>query len=114
MNVLASAAGTLRLVNYAIDFGIIVIFAGMMLCFARLLRGPHLADRAVAVDTLLVHLMALVILFMLRSRSLLLFDGALILALLSFVATTAVAQYILRPHIRPGKQPPAKVAEEKE
>jgi multisubunit Na+/H+ antiporter MnhF subunit len=106
VNVLASATGTLRLVNYAIDFGIIVIFAGMMLCFARLLRGPHLADRAVATDTLLVHLMAMVILFMLRSRSLLLFDGALILALLSFVTTIAVAQYILRPHIRPGKEPP--------
>lgn len=112
MTIAASGAGGLHLVQYAIDFGIIVVFGGILLCFMRLLRGPHLADRAVSMDTLLVHLMAMVILFMMRARSLLLFDGVLILALLGFVTTIAVAQYILRPHIRPGKEPPAELEKE--
>ena len=41
---------TLTLVQYAMDFGIVVVFAGMLLCVARLLKGPHLADRAIAAD----------------------------------------------------------------
>ena len=92
---------TAGLVALASDIGLVVVVAGMLLCVARLLRGPHLADRAMAVDTLTTHLMALVILFMLRGESLLLFDGVLVLALLGFLTTVAFSQYILRPHVRP-------------
>lgn len=89
-----------QLVVYAVDFGIAVVFAGVGLCFARLLRGPHLADRALAADTLITHLLALVLLFTIRMETLLLFDAVLVLALLGFVTTVAAAQYILRPHLR--------------
>ncbi len=88
------------LVGYTIDFGIAVVFFGMALSLGRLLRGPHLADRALAADTLITHLMALVLLFTIRAQTLLLFDGVLVLALLGFVTTVAAAQYIARPHVR--------------
>ena len=88
------------LVGYAIDFGIVVVVVGMGLCVGRLLRGPHLADRALSADALITHLMALVILFTIRTESLLMFDGVLVLALLGFVTTVAAAQYIVRPHLR--------------
>jgi multicomponent K+:H+ antiporter subunit F len=79
-----------------VDFGILVIVLGMFLCIARLLRGPHLADRALAVDTIAIHLIGLVILLTLRLNSLVLFDGALVLSLLGFAGTIAIAQYIVR------------------
>ena len=47
------------LVEYAIDASIVVVVAGFLLCVARLLRGPHLADRALAVDTIAIHVIAL-------------------------------------------------------
>ena len=87
-------------VDYTVDFGIVVILVGMVLCLARLLRGPHLADRALSADALITHLVGLVLLFTTRSETLLLFDGALVLSLLGFVTTVAAAQYIVRGRLR--------------
>jgi multicomponent K+:H+ antiporter subunit F len=102
---------TAALVAYTVDFGIVVVFAGMIICLARLLRGPHLADRALAADALMTHLVALVLLFTIRAETLLLFDGVLVLSLLGFVTTVAAAQYIVRPNVsRLREQAPAAAA----
>ena len=98
------AAFTAALVQYTIDFGIVVVFAGMLLCVARLLRGPHLADRAIATDTLGTHLMALLVLFTVRGGTLLLFDGIVVLALLGCLTSVAFAQHILRPYVRRARE----------
>ena len=95
-----AAGWSAALVDYAIDASIIVVVGGFVLCVGRLLLGPHLADRALALDTIAIHVIALVILFTLRLDSLVLFDGVLVLSLLGFAGTIAVAQYIARPHLR--------------
>ncbi len=84
----------------AVDVGIVVIAVSMLLCVVRLVRGPHLADRALAVDTLGIMLIGLVILLSLRVHTLMYFDSVLVLALLAFVGTVAMAQYIARPHLK--------------
>ena len=89
---------TQTLVGYTVDFGLIVLAAGMLLCLYRLLKGPHMADRALAADTLAVHLIGLVLLVSVRSQVLIFLDGILVLSLLSFAGTVAAAQYIARPH----------------
>jgi multicomponent K+:H+ antiporter subunit F len=94
-----------ELVDYTVDFGIVVVLAGMVLCLARLLRGPHLADRALSADALITHLVGLVLLFTIRAETLLLFDGALVLSLLGFVTTVAAAQYIVRRRLRRPREP---------
>ena len=99
------------LVAYTVDFGIVVVFAGMVICLLRILRGPHLADRALAADALMTHLVALVLLFTIRAQTLLLFDGVLVLSLLGFVTTVAAAQYIARPHVRRLRQQAAAARE---
>jgi multicomponent K+:H+ antiporter subunit F len=83
-----------------LDLTIVVLFVGLVLCLYRLVRGPHLADRALAADTIAIHLVGLVLVLCLRSGTLLLLDGAIVLSLLGFVGTVAVAQYIARPHLR--------------
>jgi multisubunit Na+/H+ antiporter MnhF subunit len=88
------------MVDRTVEAGILVVALGVVACVVRLFRGPHLADRAVALDTIAVHLVAFVILLTLRSDSLVLFDGALVLSLVGFAGTVAVAQYIIRPHHR--------------
>lgn len=87
-------------VGWTVDVGIVVIMLGMVLCLYRLVRGPHLADRAVAIDTLSVQLIGMVVLLSIRIDTQTYFDGILILALLGFAGTVAMAQYIARPHIR--------------
>jgi multisubunit Na+/H+ antiporter MnhF subunit len=86
--------------NFTIDFCIVLTAVGMLLCVIRLLRSPHLADKALAADTLGVELIGLVILMGMRFATDAFIDGILVLSLLSFAGTVAMAQYIARPHLR--------------
>jgi multicomponent K+:H+ antiporter subunit F len=107
MNVMAAAAASWHsaTVDRVVDVGILTVAAGVLMCVVRLFRGPHLADRAVALDTMAVHMVGFVILLTLRIDSLVLFDGALVLSLVGFASTVAVAQYIMRPHRRRAYRP---------
>lgn len=89
-----------RATSLVIDGGIMVVIAGMLICAARLLRGPHLTDRAVAVDTITVHLVALVVLLTMRTGTLAFFDGALALSLMGFVSAVAMGQFVIRRRLR--------------
>lgn len=86
------------LVTATVDLSIVVIVAGMIICILRLVRGPHLADRALAVDVLAVQLIGLTILLTMSYKTLVFFDGIMVLSLLGFAGTVAMAQYIGRPH----------------
>ena len=72
-------------------------FALAMLCSGyRLLRGPGLPDRILALDTLYVNTIALLVLFGIQHDTQLLFEAALVVALLGFVGTIALAKYVTR------------------
>lgn len=90
------------LIDIVVLAGMVSIFAGMLLCIARLVSGPQLADRALAVDTLAIQLIGFVILLMLRNGNSDFIDGILVLSLIGFAGTVAVAQYIIRGHLRKG------------
>jgi multicomponent K+:H+ antiporter subunit F len=72
-------------------------FALALLCGAyRLLRGPGLPDRILALDTMYVNVIALLVLFGIQNNTQLLFEAALVVALLGFVSTVALAKYVTR------------------
>ena len=74
-----------------------VALALAMICaVVRLLRGPQAQDRVLALDTLYVNTVALVLLLGLRFRSDLLFEAALVIAMLGFIATVALARFVAR------------------
>ena len=68
--------------------------AAFVIALWRLLRGPSLSDRVLALDTAYIMAMAGLLLHGLASRSTVLFDAALVIALLGFVATVAFARFI--------------------
>ena len=70
-----------------------------VLALWRLLRGPSAPDRILALDTLYVNGMALLILLGIRLDTRLYFEAALVIAMLGFVGTVALAKYIVRGHI---------------
>jgi multicomponent K+:H+ antiporter subunit F len=74
------------------------IFLGIALgCAAfRMLSGPRAQDRVVGFDTLYVCAMLLVLTFGIRTGNTLFFEAALIIALLGFVGTVALAKFLLR------------------
>lgn len=70
-----------------------IALAGL-LCLARLLRGASLADRIIALDTLLVVIVSGVGILAARSGSAIHLDLIVLAALLGFVSTVTVARYI--------------------
>ena len=80
----------------ALDFALVAVALAMALCGWRLLRGPSLPDRILALDTLAIHAVALVVLLGIRWQTAMLFEAALIIAMLGFVATVALARFVCR------------------
>ena len=83
-------------VELAMNFALAAVAVAMLLCAWRLLRGPEVTDRLLALDTLYINTVALVILLGLRWQTALLFEEALIIAMLGFVSTVALARYLSR------------------
>ncbi|WP_304641002.1 K+/H+ antiporter subunit F [Pseudomonas sp.] len=68
----------------------------VLLNLYRLLIGPDLTDRILALDTLLINSIALIVLTDIRIGLGFLFEIALLLALMGFVSTVAMSKYLLR------------------
>ncbi|MET3826280.1 MULTISPECIES: K+/H+ antiporter subunit F [Sphingomonas] len=62
----------------------------------RLLKGPALGDRIVALDTMVINAIALIILIGMIGESDAYFEAALLLAMVGFVSTIAYCKFILR------------------
>ena len=74
-----------------------VLLALAMACAAfRALTGPRAQDRVLGLDTLYVNAMILLLTVGIRTGSTLYFEAALIIALLGFVATAALAKFLMR------------------
>ncbi len=83
-------------ISLALLFALGAVGLAMLLCGWRLLRGPTLTDRVLALDTLYVNVVAFVVLLGIRQGTGLYFEAALLIALLGFVATVALGRYLQR------------------
>ena len=84
------------MLGYVIPLCLTLLGAALLLAVARLVRGPSLPDRALALDTLYINAIALIILYGIWQGTELFFEIALLIAVLGFVSTVAVAKYMLR------------------
>lgn len=84
------------LLFFIVDIGIVTLAIGFCMCLLRLVKGPTLADRGLASDTLAMQVVGIAILLTIRMRTLVFFDAALIISILGFASTLAISQYIAR------------------
>lgn len=84
------------LVGAAVIGAMCVVGVAMLLALWRLLRGPTVPDRILALDTLSVTAIAQLVLFGMHLRTAVYFEAALIIAMLGFVSTVVLCKYILR------------------
>ena len=82
--------------DWALNLGIGAITVAVLLCAVRLLRGPTVTDRVLALDTLYMNAVALIVLLGIRWNTALMFEGALLVAMLGFASTVALARYLSR------------------
>jgi multicomponent K+:H+ antiporter subunit F len=81
---------------FAVSIAQVLLGLAMALSMLRLLRGPRAQDRVLALDTLYVNAMLLVLTLGIRTGSSLYFEVALIIGMLGFVSTAALAKFLLR------------------
>ncbi|MFT6422198.1 MAG: multicomponent K+:H+ antiporter subunit F [Thalassolituus sp.] len=85
-----------NLVGLAVLVAAFMVGVAMLFCLWRLIQGPDITDRVLALDTLYINSIALIILLGLYHGSALYYEGALLIAMLGFVSTAALAKYLLR------------------
>lgn len=75
---------------------LLLISLGLVAAFIRLLRGPYLPDRVVALDLISVMAMGFIVVYAIRFNQPNFLDVAIILALITFLGTVAFAYYLER------------------
>lgn len=68
----------------------------VILAFVRLVRGPTLPDRVVALDLIATLMIGIIAIYAIATDEPVLLDLAIVLALISFLGTVAFAHYIER------------------
>lgn len=83
-------------IQTAADIALAMLALAMLLCLFRLLRGPAMADRILALDTLYINSLAGLMVAGVRLEDPTFFDAAIVIGMLGFVGTVAFAKYLLR------------------
>jgi multicomponent K+:H+ antiporter subunit F len=84
------------MIALAIPVAFAFMAMALLLNLWRVVRGPDLPDRILALDTLYVNSIALLVLFGIYLDTAIYFEAALLIAMMGFVGTVAVAKYLLR------------------
>ena len=81
---------------WAVTLAQVALAGAMVLALYRIVRGPRAQDRVLGLDTLYVNSMLQLLVFGIRTGSTLYFEASLVIAALGFVATVALAKFLMR------------------
>jgi multicomponent K+:H+ antiporter subunit F len=76
----------------------VLVFA-LFLNLLRLLRGPGILDRVLALDTLYINALALLVVLGIYFNSKVYFEAALVIAMMGFVGTVVLSKFIARGNV---------------
>ncbi|WP_292064299.1 monovalent cation/H+ antiporter complex subunit F [Marivita sp. XM-24bin2] len=88
----------------SLEIGFLCIVLSVVMAFVRLIKGPSLQDRVVALDFMTVAIVAFCGLAAIRYATSAFLDVALVLALVGFLATVALARFAERSSVRTRKE----------
>lgn len=102
----------------AIDITFVLVMLGIVGGFIRLVKGPSLSDRVVALDMMTVLIVSFCGLYALRAEETAFLDVAIVVAIVGFLATIALARFVERASQRSappaGDAPPGGVSPQQE
>lgn len=84
------------MIEIALPITIGLVTLAVILNVYRLIRGPHAPDRVLALDTLYINAIALIVLLGIVLGTRLYLEAALLIAVMGFVSTVALAKYLKR------------------
>ncbi|AZM37445.1 MAG: monovalent cation/H+ antiporter subunit F [Acinetobacter sp.] len=89
----------MTILPYALAISLVAITISMFLCLIRMIIGPSVVDRLLALDTLFLNATCLIVVLGIYWASTNVFEGALLVAMLGFVSTVALARYFTTGHV---------------
>ena len=79
-----------------IDLCFGILCAALLLAFARLVKGPTIADRVVALDLMAIICVGVIIVYDVATSLPVFLDAAIVLALVGFAGTIAFSKLLER------------------
>lgn len=73
-----------------------ILALAILACMYRLIKGPSRSDRVAALDTIGINLLAMVAVLSMLLRTQNFIEIILVIGILTFIGTTAMARYIER------------------
>ncbi|MFT7059410.1 MAG: multicomponent K+:H+ antiporter subunit F [Pseudorhodobacter sp.] len=84
------------MIEYALTFAFACFGTGLLFNLWRIFKAPGVVDRVLALDTMVINIIALLVLYGISSGTGIYFEAALLFAMTGFVSTVAYCKFILR------------------
>jgi len=87
------------MIEYALIFAVSCYGIALALDLWRIAIGPDSADRILALDTMVINVIALLVLYGIWRGTAIYFEPAMLIAMVGFVSTVAYCRFLLRGNI---------------
>lgn len=84
------------MIAIALKITLVMVTLATILNVIRLIKGPDAPDRILALDSLYINAIALIVLFSMAIQSRLYIQSALLIAVMGFIGTIALAKHLKR------------------
>lgn len=88
----------MTMIEFSTQFALITLALALLLTVVRLVKGPTLPDRVVAMDLVGVLVVGLIVVLAASTGVRAALDAAIVIALVAFVSTVAYGTYVERGH----------------
>jgi len=86
------------MIEFSTQFALVTLAVALLIAVLRLVKGPTLPDRVVAMDLIGVLVVGLIVVLAASTGVRATLDAAIVIALVAFVATVAYGTYVERGH----------------
>lgn len=84
------------MINGILIASLIILSLAILPCLYRLIKGPSMNDRIMSLDTIGILLLSIIAVLCMLFRTSVYVDIILLIGILTFIGTTALARYIER------------------
>ena len=84
------------LMSWSLILAFVALALSQIMAMVRLVIGPDSGDRILALDTMVINAIGLIVLLGIAQGTSIYFEVTLIIAMLGFVSTVALARFVLR------------------
>ncbi|MFQ5779476.1 MAG: monovalent cation/H+ antiporter complex subunit F [Nitrospiria bacterium] len=84
------------MIDLCANMAFIVLAISLSFCFYRLVVGPTLPDRVVAMDTISTVIIAMIAVYCIKEDNAIFYDVILVLSVLGFVGTVTLAKFLAK------------------